>query len=267
MYLDLSQLALKYLKDTEVNINNILIITENFNIRNSFWDPNHSYHSSHKDTFFDIANSFQLEISKLVEFFPTRYSNNAQDLNSILDLIFLHPFSPEFNNYIIHSNWRLTSDHASITVNILIIDKYIQTKQWSLIKNSEEENHFIKELIDTIKNMDMFSIQSNKALENIVQKLATNIDNTWHKYFKNINITKHSKAWWDKDCHKDLNMYHQSRCLEDWKKFKRTVKNTKHTFFHNKINEITNKKCSPWKLMNWVKKCKLPAIKAIKYNG
>ena len=28
-------MALKYLKDTEVNINNILIMTENFNIRDS----------------------------------------------------------------------------------------------------------------------------------------------------------------------------------------------------------------------------------------
>ena len=33
---DSSQLALKYLKDTEVNIDNILIITGNLNIRDSF---------------------------------------------------------------------------------------------------------------------------------------------------------------------------------------------------------------------------------------
>ena len=99
MYSDLSQLALKYLKDTKVNINNILIMTKDFNIRNSFWNPNFPYHSSHRDTFFDIADYFQLEISKPAEFFPTRYSNNAQDSNLVLDLVFLHPFSPEFNNH------------------------------------------------------------------------------------------------------------------------------------------------------------------------
>jgi len=90
--------------------------------------------------------------------------------------------------------------------------------------------------------MDTSSIQSIEALENIVQMLAINIDNTWHKYSKSVNITKHFKAWWDEDCHKDLNMYQQSRCLEDWNKFKRMVKKTKCIFFDEKINKITNKK-------------------------
>jgi len=35
VYSDLSQSALKYLKDTEVNISNILIMTGDFNIRDS----------------------------------------------------------------------------------------------------------------------------------------------------------------------------------------------------------------------------------------
>ena len=36
VYSNLSQLALKHLKNTEVNINNILIIAGDFNIRNHF---------------------------------------------------------------------------------------------------------------------------------------------------------------------------------------------------------------------------------------
>jgi len=169
-------------------------MTGDFNIRDSFWDLYFPYYSTHRDSLFDIADSFQLEISKLTEFFPTRYSDNNQDSNSVLDLIFLWPFSAEFDNHHIHSDWRLTSDHTPITVNISIFDEHIPTKKQSFIKNSEEEIHFIEELTNIIKWMDMSSIQSIEALKNVIQMLAINIDNTWLKYSKDVNITKHSKV-------------------------------------------------------------------------
>ena len=41
----------------------------------------------------------------------------------------------------------------------------------------------------------------------------------------------------------------------------------KYNFFYTKINKIANKKYSSQKLMNQVKKRKLPTIKAIQYNS
>ena len=175
VYLDLSQSALKYLKDTEVNINNILIMTGNF--RNNFWDPNFLYYSTYRDTLFEIADSFQLEISKPTEFFPTRYSNNNQDSNSVLDLVFLHSFSSKFDNHHIYPDWRLTSDDAPILVNIFIFNECISIEKQSFIKNSNKENYFLEKLVNFIKSMNTSSIHNIEALEIIVQILAINIEN------------------------------------------------------------------------------------------
>jgi len=101
----------------------------------------------HNNILFKIADSFQLEISKPTKSFSTRYSDNNQDFNSILDLIFLQSFSSELNNHHIHPDWRLTSDHTPISVDIPIFDEHISSKRRFLIKNSNEENHFLKELV------------------------------------------------------------------------------------------------------------------------
>jgi len=50
IYSDLFQIALKYLKDTKANINNMLIIIGDFNIRNNIWDSLFPHHSSHCNT-------------------------------------------------------------------------------------------------------------------------------------------------------------------------------------------------------------------------
>ena len=89
----------------------------------------------------------------------------------------------------------------------------------------------------------------------------------WSKNAKRTRISKHSKQCWSESCNQALNDYRSTRSQENWKSFKLATKVAKRSFFDNKIQEIANKSRGPWKLMNWVKKRKLPATEAIKYNG
>jgi len=109
--------------------------------------------------------------------------------------MFLRPTSSEHDNHSIHSDWRLTSDHTPLTVNIVILEGYIQTKRWTLVKNSEEEEKFISELILAIKRLNIENIPNKEVLEQVIQSFTNFTDRIWFENSKIVNITKHSKKW------------------------------------------------------------------------
>ena len=101
VYSDSNKSALKYLKNTEVNIQNFLIMTGDFNIRDDNWDPSFPFHLIHSDLLTDIMDSLDLFFSNPTNQVPTRYLDNANDSNSVIDL---RPNSSEINNHTIHSD-------------------------------------------------------------------------------------------------------------------------------------------------------------------
>ena len=63
VYSDDNHSALKYFKNTEANIHNVLIMAGDFNIKDSDWDPSYYFHSSYSDSLVEIVNSFDLTLS------------------------------------------------------------------------------------------------------------------------------------------------------------------------------------------------------------
>ena len=267
VYSDSLHTTLKYFKDTEVNICNLLVITRDFNIQDNLQDPYFPHHSSISYNLIIIADSFNLNLSCPINQVPIRYSNNNNNSNSVIDLIFLRCSSSELNNHSIYPDWYLISDYTLLSVIISITKENIDLYKRTITKNSEKEESFIKEVIASFKNLDISNILDIPKLEQIVNDFANIIDNIWMKNSRIVNITRHSKSWQNKNCNKYLARYRSSKSIEDWKTFRKTVKNTKWSFFDLKIQEIANKKHSSQELISQINKCKLPAIKIIKYNG
>jgi len=99
-----------------------------------------------------------------------------------------------------HPDWRLSSDHVPLTITILITEEFIYSSKLKILKNSEEEEIFVKEIINIFKALNTLLIMNRESLEYTVNSLATRIEQAWLSNTKNVNITKHSKKWWNDDC-------------------------------------------------------------------
>ena len=77
-------------------------MTGDFNIHNSFWNPSFPHHSSISNDLLNIADSFNLDLSFPTNYILTRYSDNENDSNLAIDLMFLQSSSSELDNHVIH---------------------------------------------------------------------------------------------------------------------------------------------------------------------
>ena len=173
VYSDSSHSALKYLKNSEANVQNLLIMTGNFNIWDSIWDPSFPHHSSISNNLIIIADSFNLDLSVPTNPIPTRYSDTIGESNLVINLMFLQSGSTELNNHLIHPDWQLISNHASLTVSIPIAKEDVNSSKFSIVKNSEEEALYIKDVSSIIKNLDISDLSDIDKLEDIVNTLTS----------------------------------------------------------------------------------------------
>jgi len=79
--------------------------------------------------------------------------------------MFLKPKLSEYDNHTIYPDLRLISDHIPLIVDILIFEKWIQTRKHMLIKNSKEENKSINKLIGIIKEINTINIHNEFVLK------------------------------------------------------------------------------------------------------
>ena len=66
-------------------------------------------------------------------------------------------------------------------VMISIVEEHIQIRKQMIVKGSEEESVFIKELIKTFKDINTSNLSNIERLENVILNLANLIERIWVK--------------------------------------------------------------------------------------
>jgi len=135
--------ALKYLKDTEANIHNILIIAE-------------------------ISDSFDLTLFSAIQQVSTWYSDKKNNSDSVINLFFLYSDSTELNSHKIHPDLHFLLDYTPLTVNIVIKEEFIPVKKQTLVKNNKDKAEFVKDFIRKFSSIDTAKISNKLTLKRIV---------------------------------------------------------------------------------------------------
>ena len=74
----------------------------------------------------------------------------------------------KLNNHKIHSELCFPSNHAPLTVNIIIKKEFIPKKKHTIIKKSEEESKFVEDFIRKLRSFNIVNITDKLSLKSIV---------------------------------------------------------------------------------------------------
>ena len=169
VYSDSNQSALHFLNRNIINLNNTVVMTGDFNIRDNDWDPNYSHHSVYTEDLLTLAESLGLDLLPPINPGPTRFVDNPHDTNSVIDLAFINPNNSGFGQHSLHPELRRPSDHVSLIIAVSINKTNIDNSFWFISKDSKEEKNFIKAITDNTLTLDTSNIMSKENLEAIVQ--------------------------------------------------------------------------------------------------
>jgi len=139
-----------------------------------------------------VADNLGLDLSHLANPRPTRFADNPQDTNSILDLVFLEPNNLRFGRHIL-LDLQKPSDHILLIINVGIKKENFDLIIQSIKKDNTKEENFISSIIRDVKLIDTSSITNRESLQNAINQLTGAFEKVWAENSKPCYITKHSK--------------------------------------------------------------------------
>ena len=108
---------------------------------------------------------------------PTRFANNPQDSNSVLDFVFLSSSNNRFGQYSLYPELQKPSDHVLLIIEVDIKEVNVNIAIQSIKNDSDKEKEFTKVLINSIECIDISAITSREALQSTILQVAAIFEN------------------------------------------------------------------------------------------
>jgi hypothetical protein len=267
VYSDKQHVAIRALYEDVVAIPRLHLMCGDFNVRHIDWDPLGPATNTHAEHLTAFANTVGLHLSTPVEAGPTHFPYNEDLTPMVIDLLFIPAELSLTVQHEIHADMRGTSDHAPLTVTLPGPGSQVPVTRWAIKARSDEEAAYKGQVLSVLEPLLEWQDFTREGIDGVVSAISGIFSAAWKKHAVEKRRGKHSNGWWTQDCADSLQAYRETRLPEDWKDYRRIMRQSKRDFFEKCIREVATTNHRAWDLMAWTRKRNLPSHESISYRG
>ncbi|PPQ88815.1 hypothetical protein CVT25_008488 [Psilocybe cyanescens] len=269
IYSDETHMAALLLMEEATSLPPFIYIGGDFNIHTQEWDGGHRGHPGVATQLLNMAAELGLQRAPFVNPGPTFYPRIQGFHSTVIDLVFVQPDQTLMAQVTQVHNTMGESDHIPLTTTLSISADSGATPCRALKADREEQICFVRVIEGefAMKVDEHTPLNTPNQIDAVAQAIADPFSAAWEICSREVIITRHSKLWWTDECSITLQAYREHGLPENWKLYRKVVKNTKWVFFDSRITEISITNKRTWDLMSWVQQRKLPPCEAIQYQG
>ncbi|PPQ93111.1 hypothetical protein CVT25_002993, partial [Psilocybe cyanescens] len=182
---------------------------------------------------------------------PTFYPRIQGFRSTVIDLVFVQPDQTLTAQVTRVHNAMGESDHIPLTTILSISADSGATPRRALKADKEEQIRFVRVIEGefAMKVDEHAPLDTPDQIDAVAQAIADSFSAAWETCSREVTITRRSKPWWTDECSVALQAYREHGLPEDWKLYRKVVKNTKRVFFDSRITEISITNKRTWDLM------------------
>ncbi|PPQ89621.1 hypothetical protein CVT25_012633, partial [Psilocybe cyanescens] len=232
-------------------------------------DGGHHVHPGVATQLLNTVSELGLQWAPFVNPGPTFYPRIQGFRSTVIDLVFMQLDQTLTAQVTYVHNAMGKLDHIPLATTLSISADSGAMPRRALKADREEQIHFVRVIEgEFAMKVDKHApLDTPDQIDMVAQAIADSFSAAWDICSREVTIMRRSKPWWMVECSVMLQAYWEHGLLENWKLYRKAVKNAKQIFFDSKITELSITNKHTWDLMSWVQQRKLPPCEAIQYQG